>query len=447
MINFEVNKTYKAIITGFSDSTDGKYKVFIPALMSSDSDYNHIEAKNRASNYGKWINPKTNEVESIGTYIPLQLGMQVEVVFENRSFLSAKIVNFWFDDIPLDKSDQESFYMLAKTKNGTMVYTDDKRNITQILHSGGKTSFLMMDDKVSVSVNEVSTVSNNNLCAFEMTQEGFTFKVGNNVMQLDETGFHLKVGDNVLNLTKKDTTLKTDNLAVDINSNLEVKANNIFMTALEESNYKSTAMRISGGQNVSLTGNVLNIASNMNTTLSSNMSINLRSLVSIQSESSMITNKALGLLYNYGASACYDGITTVLNGVTTALNGTTIFEDSQIIRGIGAGAAMAATMSGMSMATSLALKASDIALVTGFHFNDPFSGMTCNVLSETIPGVAQGCPNQMPIVSMVPSMDYINSTIKYINKGVSSGNIGTVDYVSGLSGITFKSVYIPENKV
>lgn len=447
MINFEVNKTYKAIVTGVSSSTDGKYKVFIPALMSSDKTYSSIEAKNRASNYGKWINPETKRVESIGTYIPLQIGMQVELVFETKSFLSAKIINFWFDDIPMDKSDQESFYMLAKTKNGTVVYTDDKRNMTQILHSGGKTSFLMMDDKVSISVNEVSNISNNVFSAFEMTQEGFIFKVGDNILQLDETGFHLKVGESKLNITKKDTTLKSENLAMDIASSYELKSKTIYATALEESNYKSTAMRITGGQNVSLTGNVLNLASVMNTTLSSDTTINLKSLVSIQSESSVITNKALGLLYNYGASACYDGVTTVLNGVTTAINGSTIFEDSQIIRGIGAGSAMATSMTSLSNATSLSLKAADIALVTGFHYGDPFSGMACNIMAETVPGGAQGCPNQMPIVSMVPSMDYINSTIKYIKNGLASGNIGTVDHVSGISGSEFKNVYIPENKI
>lgn len=447
MLNFEPNKTYKAIITGFSNSTDGKYKIYIPALMQSDVEFSSIVAKNRITPYGKWINPNTNEVESIGIYFPLQLGMQVEVIFETKSYQSAKITNLWYDEIPLDKSDQETFYLLAKTKNGTTIYTDDKRNITQILHSKGKSSFLMMDDKISLSLNEVSGVSNNNFCTFEMSQEGFIFKVGDNYMVLDETGFHLKVGENQINTTKKDTIIKTENLQLEAAQNIELKGNNAFVTANEELNLKSTTLRATGGQHVSITGNVLNFASQINTTLSSNISIDLKANVSIKSESSVISNKALGLLYNYGSSACYDGITTVLNGTTTAINGTTVFEDSQIIRGVGAGAMMASTMAGIATATTLSLKASDTALVTGFHFGDPFSGMACNVMTETIPGTAQGCPNQMPLVSMVPSMDYINSTIKYINKGLTNGNIGTVDYISGLSGSEFKNVYIPENKV
>ena len=55
-------KIYKAIIQGLSDTTDGKYKVYIPSLMAHDKTFKWCYAKNRVGKYGKWIDPNNSKI-------------------------------------------------------------------------------------------------------------------------------------------------------------------------------------------------------------------------------------------------------------------------------------------------------------------------------------------------------------------------------------------------
>ena len=112
---------------------------------------------------------------------------------------------------------------------------------------------------------------------------------------------------------------------------------------------------------------------------------------------------------------------------------------------MGVASSLSAGLVGSTMGTKMALKASDAALTTAFHFNDPFSGMAANVMTETLPGVAQGVPIQMPTVVMNPSFDYTNNYIQYIKKAHVIGDIGSVDMLKSLAGNKFKSIYMGEN--
>lgn len=434
-------KIYKALIQGLSNTTDGKYKVYIPTLMIHDDNFRWCLAKNKIGKYGKWIDPNNKKVYSIGNYIPLSVGMNVEVIFETTHHDSCRIIDLVYDQIPLNKDDQESFYLFGKTKNGTQFYVDEARNITHIQHNKGLANIIMMDDKISISTNEVSDLGTNNFSNVEVGKESIILKVGNSSLIIDESGFTFKTKDNQWEFGSKEMTYKTSKYNIEAEE-FAVQANKIFINGLEETHVKSVVTRVSGTQHMSVNGNVVNIDSNTNTTVQSTGSVNIKSNLNMAiSCPTNIHLSTFGMLALDGNSTILNGITTVVNGTTLALNGATIFEDSQVIRGIGAASSMATSMVAASKALYLSMKAVDISLTTAFHFNDPFSGMACSIMSETLPGIAQGAPNQMPIVSMVPNFDYINSVVKYMNSNTDIGNIGTIDTLNGIRGNTLLNLH------
>lgn len=428
-------QSYKAIIVGLSDTTDGKYKVYIPSLMMHDKNFKWCLAKNMVGSYGKWVDPNNSKIcYSIGNYIPLQIGMNVEVVFQNTQFDSCRIMGLDYDQIPLNKDDQQSFYLFGKTKNGTQIYTDDARGITHVMHNKGLSNIILMDDKISLSINETSNVGTNNFANIELAKESIILRVGHTALILDESGISFKLKDNQYEFSNKEMNHKTSRYTVEADD-IIFKGKKIFTNATEEVHLKSTVTRITGGQHLSLNGNVVNIDSNTNTTIQSTGSVNIKSYLNMAiSCPTNISLSTIGLLSLDGTNTIVNGINTVVNGVTTAINGTTILEDSQIIRGVGAATSMANSLVASMKSINVAMLGTDISLTTALHFNDPFSGMACNAMSETLPGVAQGAPNTLPIITMVPKFDYINSVLKYINNNTDIGGYGTYNTLNGLRG-------------
>ena len=51
-------------------------------------------------------------VYSIGNYIPLHIGMNVEVLFDTINHDSCRIIDICYDQTPLNKDDQQTFYLL-----------------------------------------------------------------------------------------------------------------------------------------------------------------------------------------------------------------------------------------------------------------------------------------------------------------------------------------------
>lgn len=440
------NKIYTGIIQGYSKQSQGYYNVFIPEFSFINPEYETISAKNKTNKYAKWYNNSDKTVYSSGSYFPLTPGMQVDVKFKTTSLESGEIIAISYDETPLTKDDEESFYLLGKSVGGTYVFTDDKRDVTQIIHKKGVSNILMTSDKISMSINETSNLGTNFLSGVELSKEGIYLKFGNTIFIMDDSGFRFKVGK--ANYVMDDKGFKTDTENVTVKAkNYEIQADKIFINGLEETHIKSTVTRVTGGQHLSLNGNVVNIDSNLNTTVGSNNAVNIKSLVHTSIDSPMINIDALGTLLLKGSSTLLTGLTTVVNGITTVINGANIFEDSMIIRGMGVGTSVATSLEASLLATKYSLLASDISLTTAFHFNDPYSGMACNAMTETLTGVAQGAPNPMPEVIMNPSFDYINSYLQYINKGSKVGNIGTVDLINSLSGNSFKSIYNIEGKL
>ena len=131
---------------------------------------------------------------------------------------------------------------------------------------------------------------------------------------------------------------------------------------------------------------------------------------------------------------------TTISSSFFALNSQTIAMDGMINQNIGVGQA-ATAMDGVALGLSTALYGVDYAYSTAFHFADGFSGMAANMISETLPGVAQGAPRPMPIPSMTPRFDYLNTIIKYMNTNIDIGNVGTVDNINSLSGNLFLNVF------
>lgn len=441
------NKRYFAIIQGLSDQTDGKYKLHIPELMAHDLNFRWCMGMNRVSKYAKWMDPDSKKVYSMGWYLPLQVGMNVEVIFDTTSYQSCKIVDLYYTESPMNKDDQESYYLWGKTKNGTQIYTDDSRNLTHIMHNNGLTNCIMMDDKITLSVNEVSAVGSNTFSVVEVGKESITLKVGETSIVLDASGIHYGVKGNSYTYGGKEFNIKTEKFSVESDTT-EILSRQIFLTGTEEIHSKGTVNRVTGGQHLSLNGNVVNVESTINTTIQSATSLNLSANVNLDINcESNVSISTYGYLYMSGTSTVLDGINTTINGTTLALNAPIIYEDSQIMRGMGIASAVAPANVGSAMAISTSLGIMDTSLTTAFHFNDPFSGMASNMITEaSIPGVAQGTPNPMPLVNMVPSFDYISSVLKYTHSNNEISNIGTIDTFNGLRGNSFPSVYLKKDE-
>lgn len=442
------NKIYNGVIQSVSDSTDGKFKVYIPSLMSHDENFKSVSCKNKIGSYCKWTNPDTQEVQSIGTYIPLQPGMPVEVVFSTSSYMSGTITSLHFDNIPLNKDDQTSFYLFGKTLNGTRIYSDDKRNITHICHNDGKSNVLLMDDKVTLSVDDCAPgIGGNNIGAIELSRSGIFLKFGENALVIDDSGIHALCGENKFEFGSKEMNWKTEKFTVSA-KDFEINADKAYITGKEELHLKSTVTRVSGGQQLALTGNTVAIDSTIMTHISSTTSLVLSSLLHASMSSSVIDIEGFANTSVSGMSTVINGTASAtINGTSLFLNGATIFEDSQVIRGMGIGSAGANSMVAMSTALRYSLKAADIALTTAFHIGDPFSGMVCNVMTESLNGTAQGVPNQMPFVSVKPNVDYMNTILQYITRGEKVGDLGTRDLMWSLKGNTVEKVYQTTNSL
>ena len=435
-------KKYSALIQGYPNDTGGFYPVYISELHAIDKSLTTIKVKNRLSNYGKWT--VDGKVYSSGSYIPLHPGMTVYVVFLTTSALSGSIESIHYDHTPFDKINQVGTHLVAKTPGGSQIYLDDTRGVTHIMHNNGSTNAFLTDDKISLSVNETSNVGSNFISGIEVGKEGIFLKFGTTSINISESGIAFKVGDAEYLFEDKAFKANTENVNLNI-KNFEAKTNKTFITAEEEVHLKSTVTRITGGQHLAMNGNVVNIDSNLNTTLQSSNAVNIKSLVHIALDSSIINVDALGSVMVKGTTALLTGVNTVVDGVTTAINGANVFEDATIIRGMGVASSLAASTVGTTLGTKYSLKAADIGLTTAFHFNDPFSGMAANVMTETLPGVAQGVPIQMPSVVMNPSFDYTNNYIQYIKKAHAIGDIGSVDMLKSLAGNKFKSIHMGDS--
>lgn len=442
----KVGKKYKAIITNYAPGTSGEFQVFIPELNCIDPELKSITVKNKTSKYAKWfIEGNDSTPQSCGQYFPLYPGMNVDVMFKTSSAQSGEIVGLHYDNIPMTKNDEKGMYIIAKTVEGTTITTDDTRSVTQITHKKGLSNLILADDKVSMTVNEVSDAGTNVFSGMEINEGGITFKVGENALILDKTGVKIKIKDAVYAFTDKMFNLDTKSMCYDVD-NFEVKAKKVLIQGGEELHLKSTVSRISGGQHLSLNGNVVNIDSMTNTTVQSNNNLTLKGLVSLDMESSMLFVDSLGMLSLNGLNTVVNGVTTVVNGSgSTCINGSTVFEDSMVIRGLGIASSISTTMTATCLSMKTTLKATNLALTSALHFTDPFSSMAANTLTLTLPGVAQSVPNQLPEALVVPSFDYVNSYLQYLNRGFKVGDLGTIDHVKSLSGSLVKQSYIPDS--
>lgn len=436
------NKIYRAIVQGLSNTTDGKYYVYIPTLMSHDSGFHGCMAKNKVSSYAKWMDPTTKEIKSIGVFIPLQVGMMVEVKFDTEQFDSCNIVDLVYDQSPGGKDDQEQFYIFGKSVNNTMIYTDESRNLTHIMHHNGTTNVLMFDDKISLSVNETSNAGTNNLSNVEIGAESITLKVGNTSLILDESGMKIATKNNKWEFGNKEMNYKTEKYTIEADS-FEVSAKKVFINGVEENHIKGNVTRLTGTQQLAVNGNTVSVDSNINTTINSSgfttLSATTALMVDCPAYVNVNTNGVLGL---NGTLTYLGGNTLTMDGEMVAINGATVSMDGTILTNLNVATAQASSIKASILAMDATMTGVNTGWTTAFHFGDVGTGMASNIMTEKIPGVAQGAPNPTVIPTIVPKFDYINTTLKYIHTTNSVSNVGTIDNLNSLNGNILPSMFL-----
>lgn len=436
------NKVYRAIIQGLSNQTDGKYKVYIPTLMSQDHGFHGCMARNKVSTYGKWIDPNTKEVKSIGVYIPLQLGMLVEVVFDTDQFDSGNIIGLVYDQSPMNKDDQEDFYIFGKTVGGSMIYCDEGRNITHLMHHNGKTNAIFYDDKISFNVAETSNAGTNVLSNIELGAESIILKIGHTSLVLDESGMMITTKDNKWEFGNKEMNYKTSKYTIESDT-FEVSAKKVFINGVEENHIKGNVTRVSGTQQVAVNGNTVSVDSNINTTINSNGFTTIKGLTALDIDCpASVQISTLGILGLDGTMTYLGGNTLAINGQMVAINAATLGMDGQILTNMGMATGQAASMEAGILAMKATMLGVKTAWTTAFHFGDVGIGMACNVMAEAIPGIAQGAPNPTIIPSIIPKFDYINTTLKYIHTNEKINNVGTIDNINSLNGNILPEMFL-----
>lgn len=400
---------YSAIIQSIDKKGNGVYKVYIPELAPDLNKAKTYPAKNRITPFSTWIDPETKGVQSIGCYIPLNVGMKVRIKFTSQSRKFCDIIGLDYDS-PIMDSDYS--YIFGKTKNGTIIYSDDNKQITGISHNNGETAIHMDNDKISLSVNQVSSVGNNNKGNIQITKTGIFLKFGENGIILNESGIQLVVDNTKVSLTPQMFGVQSEHITT-TSDKMEVSSQNTYINGAETLNLKGNSTKISGNQNLSLTGNVINIYSMTNTSLKSNNHVEISGKVSTFIESINIGLTAIGNFWANGATCTLNSPLLTLSGATTAINGGTIFMDSQLLRGTGGAASIAQSLNATTTALTATIKSSNIALATSMHISDPFSGSLCASLTSGLPGSADSPGEFIKITQKLPDDKFISNLIKF----------------------------------
>ena len=409
------------IENGTSPFPDGKYLVFIPQLMNSGNITKPIWVTNatNSNNLTRWYNPMTKQVESSGSYLPLQVGQKVKIKFITDDYNSGYIT-FVMSDFPLpDKaSNRDSFYLLNKTKGGSWIYQDDARSVTQIIHNNGMSSITLDDERITIATGVPLNDGADGIAitnAFEVGKHGFKLEFGNNSITLDETGIMLKAGDSIISLNSSSCDIFSTNINSNSTKSTKIVGSEIGMTGMNEVSISSAITRVSGNQQASLTGNVVNVDSFSNTTIHSTGQLSCYADFKFSAQAPLIELISITNLYASAPLVTIGGFMFAVQAETTSIGSSAVFMDGTLMHNMGIGTSTSSSMVAMNTGLSTGTDLANMSLVTSLGNNDPITGATCTILSQSIPSSAKNTPETVypALVSSNPG-SHISGHMAYI---------------------------------
>ena len=370
-----------------SNESDGKYLVYIRELMGAGDTHKPIWIRNEVlgNRFSRWLDFDTKTIKSSGSYFPLKEGMMVNVKFRSNTMESGYISNV-ISYLPLvDKSEsRDTFYLLNKTINGSWIYQDDSRNLTHVMHNGGKSN-IVLDDQ-SITLQTGGKLKTN---GFEVSDTGTKMEFGNSAIYMDSTGIVFKVGDTVATLSETGIIVKSQgNIEVESNKSLRLKGKNLAMSSSEKLTLYSSVLRLTGAQQAALNSNVVNINSLLHTNIESQAQVNISGLMKTKIQSPLVDVLSLTNLNLSCPVITLSGQTTNISGSILNLSGGSIAMDGTITHGLGIAAATNNSMKSMNLSLGLSTDAANISLVTSMGNSDVASGIANATMIQSIAGTA-----------------------------------------------------------
>ena len=408
------------------NDNQGRYLVYIPELLGGSDDENaktlSLPNETNPAMFSRWLDFKSKQIMSAGSYFPLKEGMVVIVNFRGNTMESgyiAKIVSY----LPLvdSQENRDSFYLLNKTIKGSWIYQDDNRGITHLIHNNGATNIVMKEDLISLQVG--GRLQTN---VIEVSQKGTVLQYENSKIRMDSTGIKFEVGDNVLAITENGIQIiSSKNLDIESNSRLNIKSDKLKIQGSTDLNMYGNVVRLTGARQVNLNGNVVGITSTFLTDVSSNGQTNISSLVKTKISGAMLHLTSLGNVNLDGSVVTIGSQMTNISGTSLNLSGATIAMDGIINHGLGIGSALNTSMAVMNTALDLSTDAGNRAAVASLSMNSPMMSAAHTLIAQSLPGAAEMIGNiQGPIKTESSAGSGTKETLSYIlNSNASYNNL------------------------
>lgn len=417
---YKVGKIYNGFVLDIQDPLNtGRYAIYIPEIMKSDyPGTKYVFCKNGINTYVRDRNPFTAEYFSYGSYTPLYPGTQVYVLFTRESSESGLIIGTEAVNSQ-PKANRDNYYLIYKTKYGSMMYVDDEKGHFHLQHENGASNIYMNDKSLTLQINTTgASGEKKRSSAIELDEDRVRFIIGNAVYEFGVDGFNMNMGDKAatyLNISRDGIHMQ-GNKFINISSdmgNLHLFAENTFLTGYNETHIYGSDVRLTGNQKAQISGNHVNIQSWFDTHIKG-MNIGIEALIFFQKQATFSTE--LDLAVNNTFAPLYN-LTSSLYANTTAFYGVaspTIAMDGMTLNNMGLAASLSGSIGTSISGMALALKGTFMGIGTMMLMNEPtgIMGAVSTVLTSTIAGTAS--PAAGPVYqtgAVLPENDPISGLV------------------------------------
>jgi len=371
----------------------GKYLVYVPALIANKEVlFKPLWMDNEVNDhrYGGWINAHTKQVETAGSYLPLQIGMRVEVSFRSNSLGSGYINKIKSEyPLPMDSSKRDNYYLLNKTKGGSYIIQDDASEYTHICHNNGLSNIVLDNDGVTMTTTSGDINTGLRVkSSFNFNDIGCVLQIGNSHISVDETGVKLQAGDNYLSITESGIDVVSKNkLKFNADSSIVMNGSQVNITGLETMNLYSGDMKITGNTVVNITGKDVVLDSIIGTFVKGTY-VNIEGLIQTQVSGPIVKLSSLTNLFIDAPVLDLKSEMFNIGAPNISIASANISIDGTILQGLGIATGISTSLHAMNMALNIGVSSSGMAMSLGTSMNDPISGTANALMVSALPGSA-----------------------------------------------------------
>lgn len=413
------DKLYGIILNENDPLNRGRYKVYIPSLQNSKKNKKGIWATNGMSSYVRYRN-SSNKTTSVGTYLPLQPGMEVNIKMTGDQ---AEIISIHNNTTSIpDPNNRDNIYRTT-APDGSSLTMDSNKGYVHLTYKNGASNLTLSDNYAALELNAPGSNGNEFTSRIIVADESITFRIGNSVMEFNESGLAMKFGGgSQYNITKESIELQSEgDLSINAKGTLSLSGRKVHVQGKTEAHIRSPHTRINGAQLLSLKGTQIDIESLITTSVKS-LNINLQAEIKMTEVATIKDSKILGT-YNINVPIMVEssGVKSTASGSIMESYGIRAM-DGQIVSNLGVGSAATSAINS-SITTVLTILDTTMGIMgTGFLLKGPGMGLVSTAIVDTFAGSAH--PANKPLGSTIGAFDVndkvspttiINDQINYTN--------------------------------